>query len=108
MAALRNLRAAVLRKDKNVDGTRMMFIRTSDCSLTRQKEDWNTEKAVRSYAGKSPIFRSVSRNGKQVEEIAAWRENSLRYVVVQVPGIHVSAKISPILSFTFLVSFDLD
>ena len=84
MAVLRNLRAAVLRKDKNVDETRMMFIRTSDCSLARQKEDWNTEKAVRGYAGKSPIFRSVSRNGKQVEEIAARRENSLRYVVVQV------------------------
>ena len=84
MAVLRNLRAAVLRKDKNVDGTRMMFIRTSDCSLTRQKEDWNTEKAARNQAGRSPIFRGVSRNGKQVEEIAAWRENSLRYVVVQV------------------------
>src|SRR6266702_110508 len=84
MAALRNLRAAVLRKDKNVDGTRMMFIRTSDCSLTRKKEDWNTEEAVRRQAERSPIVRSVSRNGKQVEEIAVWRENSLRYVVVQV------------------------
>ena len=60
MAVLRDLRAAVLRKDKNVDGARMMFIRTSDCSLTRQKEDWNGEEAVHTQAERSLIFGSVS------------------------------------------------